>query len=134
MSQSTATQVHERLLEHHGFVRRLARGLVLDAAEAEDAGQDTWLAVMKRPPQEVRQPRPWLAGAVRKVVQSRPRTDYRRKRRERVAAQPESVPADSDLLLRAELQRRVNRCSSSSHSLNGERWAPHAFIAHSPER
>ncbi len=106
MSHS-ATQIHERLLEHTGFVRRLARGLVLDAAEADDVVQETWLAVMKRPPQEIRRPRSWLAGVVRKVVLGRFRTDYRRKRRERVASRPERIPADSDLLMRAELQQKV---------------------------
>ncbi len=44
---------------------------------------------------------------MRKVVLSRLRTDYRRKRRERVASRPERIPADSDLLMRAELQQKV---------------------------
>ena len=40
----------KELLCHQDFVRRLARGLVRDAARADDLVQEAWVLALERPP------------------------------------------------------------------------------------
>ncbi|MEM7310888.1 MAG: sigma-70 family RNA polymerase sigma factor, partial [Planctomycetota bacterium] len=55
---STATSREHRLLAEADFVRRTARALLRDAAEAEDLAQDTLLIALSRPPRALS--RAWL--------------------------------------------------------------------------
>ncbi len=43
----------EQLLEHVSWLNGLARALVRDDGRAADAVQETWLAVLTRPPQRL---------------------------------------------------------------------------------
>ncbi|HEX6812637.1 MAG TPA: sigma-70 family RNA polymerase sigma factor [Planctomycetota bacterium] len=96
----------EAILAHQDFVQRLARGLVADAASAEDLTQDTWLTYLRQPPRAAAALRSWLANVVQNHARNRHRTDARRVRRERAVARPEAVLAD-DSRERLELQQRV---------------------------
>ena len=104
----------EALLAHATWLRRLAGSLVADAASADDAAQDTWVAALRRPPSTDRDPRPWLGTVVRTVVRFRWRGDRNRAARERAAADladPEA-PASDELLERHQLQRLLARLVS----------------------
>jgi len=71
----------ENLLIHESSLRTLARRLVFDKADAEDLIQETWLEVLRKPPEEVERIRGWLALVLRRKWK---RTLQRRRaRRER---------------------------------------------------
>src|SRR5262249_8058647 len=55
----------ESLLRHDRFLRRLARDLVAQAADAEDLVQQALLRALGRPPGTVARPRAWLAATVK---------------------------------------------------------------------
>jgi len=95
------------LLVHADWVRRLARRLVLDAAQADDVVQETWVAALERPPGDARNLRGWLARVVANVARQRGRAEARRAGRERDRARPEAVPSTAELAGRAALQRDV---------------------------
>ena len=95
------------LVAHAAFVRRLARGLTRDDAEADDAAQETLARAMERPPCAGPGLGGWLAAVLRNVVRRRRRTDGRRARREESSARREGVPAVDDAAARGEALRRV---------------------------
>jgi RNA polymerase sigma-70 factor (ECF subfamily) len=103
--RTMATGRLEDWLSHAGWLRRLARGLVLDDAEADDVLQETWLAALEAG--DVTHPRAWLAGTLRRVVQLRGRTEGRRRVRERQGARDEGVPGDVESLELVERQERL---------------------------
>jgi len=69
----------EQLLEHRLWVRRLARGLVLDESRVDDLEQETWLRAMRRPP-EARGIRTWLRRVVRNLAIDQGRRDRTHRR------------------------------------------------------
>ena len=91
--------------EHAGFLRRLATGLVADAASADDTMQDAWLAATRR--RDVRPERAWLAGVVRNVAARFRRSEARLKAREQRVARGETLPSTADTVERIEVLRRV---------------------------
>lgn len=95
----------EILLAHAEFIRGLARRLIRDEQKAEDVAQDVWVAALKKSAAEVASVRAWLAGTARNLVRRGVRTDERTRRRERAAAQPESVRS-TDELVEVERARR----------------------------
>ena len=104
----------EALLEHATWLRRLAGSLVGDAASADDAAQDTWVAALHHPPSTDRDPRPWLRTVVRNVVRFRWRGDRNRAAREHAAAglADTAAPSSDELLERHQLQRLLARLVS----------------------
>jgi RNA polymerase sigma-70 factor (ECF subfamily) len=101
----------ETLLEHAAWLRRLAAGLVGDRTLADDLVQDTWVAALRRPPDEGRPVRPWLARVVRNAARFRWRSDTNRAAREAITAgHAETVtPTSEGLLARHQLQQLVAR-------------------------
>lgn len=98
----------EELLEHTGWLRSLARGLVHDDATAEDLVQQACTAAIEHPPQDRRSLGAWLGGVVRHLAARVHRDRARRERRERRVARPErETPDVSEVLERAELARQV---------------------------
>ena len=95
----------EELLLHAGFVRSLARSLVLDEHTAADLSQATWLSLLKHPPAEGKPVRPWLARVLRNLRISSFRTESRRKKRERVVARPEGLPSTEEVVEKMETRR-----------------------------
>ena len=70
----------------HGM-RRLAEHLVHDEASAEDLVQDAWVAALEAPPREVRDPRRWFGGVLRKLA-ARQHTRERRRRQVEALVEP----------------------------------------------
>ena len=95
------------LLVHADWVRHLARGLVANAAQADDVVQDTWVAALERPPVQATNLRGWLARVVRNVARQRGRSEARRERREVATARGEATSSTAELADRAALQRDV---------------------------
>jgi len=104
----TAARLDE-LLAEIGWVRRLARALVRDAAVADDVAQDAWLLAIQHPPTDARPLRPWLHRVVRNVARMRHRAATRRAAREarEAAIDPREIPSPEQLVERVELQRVV---------------------------
>lgn len=92
------------LLEHAGWIQRLARALSTDEAAANDLVQDTWLRLLIRPPKTGGSLRGWLAKVVTNLARQRRRSEVVRR-----AARPTSdtppAPSSADLLERAETHR-----------------------------
>lgn len=95
------------LLEHAGFLERLARSLVDDPSAADDLVQETWLAALRRPPSDPDAARPWLARTLKNLRISRWRQSHARHAREQERAQPDSVRPDHELLDRVEEATRM---------------------------
>lgn len=96
----------EQLMVEMGWVRRLARALLDDAAAAEDIVQETWLVAASQKPDEQRPLRPWLARVVRNLARTRRRSESRRNERES-AYEGQGVATPEELIERVELQRVV---------------------------
>jgi hypothetical protein len=86
---------------------RLAAGIVIDTATADDAIQDAWVAALLHPPRHGRNLRSWLAFLVRNAVRQGARGESRRRLREREVARTEFVTAAADAVERAEMHRRL---------------------------
>ena len=95
---------HAGLQEHTEFLRRLARGLLLDPGRAEDALQETWLAALR---QRGDVSRGWLAVVVRRIAMQMRRSEGRRRRREEENARAEHLPSAAEDAARLELTRRL---------------------------
>ena len=98
----------EHLLEHTVWMTALARSLVGDISAAEDVVQETWIALLDKPPRDPRASPSWLARVLRNLANRLHRGERNRRRRESLVARKEHVPAAAENLLeRAELQRQV---------------------------
>src|SRR5439155_16466360 len=97
----------DELLAHVDWMRRLARALVHDAAEAEDLAQEGVQAALARPPLADRPVRPWLAGVLRKLARLRARGRGRRVRREAAAETADAPLSPEALIERVQTERRV---------------------------
>ncbi len=90
---------------HAGFLKRMARGVLADAASADDALQDAWIASRKGG--ATSSGRAWLAGVVRNIAAQWTRSEARQHARERRAARSESLPSAVDTVARIEVLQRV---------------------------
>lgn len=86
----TSPATPELLLEHSGWIRRLARQLTGDANRAEDLEQATWLRMLTHPPSGDRPLRGWIATVMRNLLSHEQRGEVRRREREHRAARSES--------------------------------------------
>jgi RNA polymerase sigma-70 factor (ECF subfamily) len=109
MASLSRTLDSERLLAQAGWVRALARRLVLDEALAEDVVQDTWVAALERPPGADGRGglRAWLAAVARNLALRRRRRELARAAVERAAARRESIGGGEEELERMQLQRAL---------------------------
>jgi RNA polymerase sigma factor (sigma-70 family) len=94
----------EFVLEHQGYVARLARSLVFDAALADDLSQQIWLAALKRPPAHGQGLRGWLSTIARNLAASSHSKAARREEHEQRGAKHEAVAAADDLLQREQVR------------------------------
>ncbi|MCI0588382.1 MAG: sigma-70 family RNA polymerase sigma factor [Planctomycetes bacterium] len=97
----------ERLLEHAGWIRSLARRLSRDAASADDLAQKALVAAIEHPPAPERPLRRWFAAVLRNFAREDHRSETRRVERERRVARGESLPSTAELVERLAAQRRV---------------------------
>jgi|SRR5688572_23602454 len=108
MSNPTTLSM-EQLMAHSGWLRRLAGGLLGDAAAADDAVQDALVSAMRRPPDTRGSVRGWFGT----VLTNRVRSDARQDRRRRGVAQraaaegPEAPPTPEEVVAGLELQRLI---------------------------
>ncbi len=105
MSES-ATPAPNALPEHVRFVRGIARSLLFDEHEADDAVQDTLLRALEQPP-EPGNMQGWLRVVVRNFALRRRREERRRKHREARKAPPDHIASPEEAAARLEVQRRV---------------------------
>jgi len=77
------------LVAHAASLRALARHLLLDPHEAEDALQETLVIALERPPRNTSGLGAWLRVVLRSVISNRRRAETRRVVRERAVARPE---------------------------------------------
>ena len=97
----------EELLQHAGWVRNLARTLVLDSGAADDLVQETWLAALRRPPGDRSNLRGWLGRVVTNAARQRGRREAPRRTVETsAAAEPDSESPDA-LASAIETQREL---------------------------
>ncbi|MHC4892925.1 MAG: RNA polymerase sigma factor [Planctomycetota bacterium] len=85
----------------------LARALTRDWSEADDLVQETWIAARTSPSKDGVVSRAWLSRVLHRFHLRSLRTARRRKRRETESSRPEGLPPTSDLVERAELQRKL---------------------------
>ena len=97
----------ERMLDHAEWIRGLAKRLIAEPADADDAAQDTWVASLRRPPATDRPLRPWLRRVLGNFARQRARGASHREARESIAARPEALPSAAELVSRAEQQRQL---------------------------
>lgn len=95
------------LLAHARWVQGLARHLAADESRADDLVQETWLAALQHPPKRGDTPRGWLSAVVRNFARMNARTASAREGREVAAGRLEALVPASELVERAELQRRL---------------------------
>jgi len=105
MTAPTTPPTVADLLEHAGFVRYLARALVVGEAEADDLFQDAYLTALRSPPKRSTNLRGWLATVVRNLARMRRRTDRRRTARETASARADGAPGADETAARLEIQR-----------------------------
>lgn len=97
----------DALLQHADFTRSLARHLLRDPADADDAAQETWRVAIERPPRPEGSVRGWFATVLRNTIRQSRRTRSRRGRRERQGARPERLPSALDSVVERETLQRV---------------------------
>ncbi|MFB3064973.1 MAG: sigma-70 family RNA polymerase sigma factor, partial [Planctomycetota bacterium] len=95
------------LQEHAGFLRALARSLVIDEARADDVFQQTMLAALERPPRHGGNLRGWLGKVARNFAFRSRRSEKRLHGREEHAAKRETVASPEEVASRLEVQRQV---------------------------
>ncbi|MEW6745317.1 MAG: sigma-70 family RNA polymerase sigma factor [Planctomycetota bacterium] len=113
MSDAPSSLPSDELLRHAGFLRALVRELVADEHRREDVVQETWLAVLAKPPPQQGRLRFWLATVAGNLARRARRSEQRRSRREAAAAVPEAVPSASQLAERLETLRRLVQAVSA---------------------
>jgi RNA polymerase sigma-70 factor (ECF subfamily) len=86
----------EALLRHEAFVRRLARSLAHDAAEADEIVQETWITAIEHPPHHGRKLRSWLSRVVHSRFLNRRRSAERRARHEHQVEPRAAAPSASE--------------------------------------
>lgn len=97
----------EQLLEHAGWARRLARGLVGEA-DADDLVQETWLAALRHQPGADRPLRAWLQRVLLTRGVNRRRDEQRQGARHEAAARlnrEDLAASPEELVGRMEVQR-----------------------------
>lgn len=99
----------EFVLEHQGYVKRLARSLVFDEQGADDLAQQVWLAALEHPPEHPGALRGWLAAIARNLASLSRRGAARRTAREIDSSRSESVPAADELVVRESQRSQLVR-------------------------
>ena len=102
-------ELRDSLLQHQGFIRRIALALSRDSHEADDLVQDTWLRALTREPHTDRSLGPWLAASARSLARNGRRAARRRRVHESGAADTREAAADAveQLALRQEVVAAV---------------------------
>lgn len=95
------------VLQHAGFVRNLARGLLRDEALVDDVVQETLVKALEKGPRKSEALMAWLRTVTRNLAYKSYRTQARRSAREEVAAREERLPATADMVARGEVLEQL---------------------------
>lgn len=95
-----------QLTLHVASIRRIARALSIDAAEADDVTQEVLVAALEGGEQAQDLPA-WLAGAARNFARSRNRSEFRRQGREEDAARSEAQPSAGERAAQLEVAEQL---------------------------
>lgn len=102
MTHERANTVEE-LLRDAEWMRALARRLLDQGADADDAFQDAWVVALEKDAGA----RPWIGGVLKNLARERWRGDRARRRREETAARAEAQASTADVVARAQAQSRL---------------------------
>lgn len=94
----------DALLEQLPQLRRLARGLMRDAADADDLLQSTVTVALREPPRIRAAWRSWLARVMTNLARQQARSRWRRELRERVVAPNEALESTGALIERHDVR------------------------------
>lgn len=97
----------EALQEHFEGMRRLAWGLLQDAAGAEDIAQETLLRALQTPPNPDRPVEPWLRKVAKNLALERLRSQRRRLRREQKYGTGTEIPTPEELNQKTEVHQQA---------------------------
>ncbi|QDV08630.1 RNA polymerase sigma factor [Planctomycetes bacterium Poly30] len=102
MTQSPLNDISQ----HVPAIQRIARAMCRGDADADDVAQEVWLAAQEQADRGAEMAPvswlPWFAGAGRRILWARQRSEGRRRERERLGARTESVPAPEERLMQLE--------------------------------
>lgn len=93
-------------------LRALARRLVRDEHDAEDAVQETWTRALASGPADHGGIGRWMETVLRNIVKDGFRGRGRRAARERMAAREEAVPSGTEILERMEVLRNLTTAAA----------------------
>lgn len=82
----TDTGFAKELLDHLGWIERLARSISSNADEAEDLAQETWYRALSSPPRSKQNLRSWLAVVLRNAAREQKRSEAGHNAHHRVIA------------------------------------------------
>ncbi|NUP95289.1 MAG: sigma-70 family RNA polymerase sigma factor [Planctomycetaceae bacterium] len=109
MDPSEAWADPQALLERSAWARRLATGLVNDAALADDLAQDAQLAALGHRFEDEPSLRNWMVTVLRRLAARSRRSDAHRRVREERSARPERVDGPDAIVARAQQHERLVR-------------------------
>jgi len=95
------------LLEHVGFLRAIALGVLRNEADADDVVQQTLATALQKPPADDSNLRGWLATVARNFARMQLRSRSRRQAREEKVARNEGTPSTAHIAQRMEMERHV---------------------------
>lgn len=104
MEPLTKTQA---LVAHDAFVRKLARQLLQNDADADDAAQHAWTRWLQTPPKAAASLRAWFAAVLYNYTRDVVRSSKRRSERERAGARDEYLPSTEDVVAREAARKLV---------------------------
>ena len=97
----------DALRSESAAIRSLSRALLGREQDAEDAEQETWLAALRHPAARINERSAWLARVARNFALRMRRKDEARRRWEREAARPESMPSTLETVERVALHQQI---------------------------
>src|SRR5262245_20624360 len=110
MARDDNSLATEELLADSTWIRRLARTLVRNEADADDLVQDTWVAALAHKPSTDRALRPWLGQVLRNLRLLKHRRQSRSDPREAAFEGARSAsPSPEQLVERAEVVSQLAR-------------------------
>jgi RNA polymerase sigma-70 factor (ECF subfamily) len=99
----------EELLSHAGFVKSLARSLVLDENTAADLEQQAMLAALEHPPSRGKPIQSWFAKVTRNFAYRMSRGEARRKKYETGSPETREVTSPEQIAAKEEIRSKLIR-------------------------
>lgn len=107
MGEHEPTYADQDFAAHSAWVRRLARGLLDDAGDADDLAQEAWIVLQRQPAGAVADLRAWLAGVVRTIARRTRERDRSRLASLRAETRERLAPSTAEVLETESVRRAV---------------------------